>query len=255
MSGLLNYAGGSSFLHRLNPVVKLFCAFLLCAACFITGRIPAVLCIIAINLILALAAGRDIFFRAVKIFFALVKFSLVLFLIQVFFIRDGEILFAFPFNIIITWEGLAFSLLFVLRLICATIPLGLVLSVTQMSDISASLTRVFGIPYKYAFALTTAMRYIPIFSTEMAGIMEAQMARGIEFDTKNFFKKIKLFLPLCAPLLISSVRKIEGGAMSAELRGFNFRTRTSGWKTYPFRAVDLMALLFCGLVIAAAVVF
>jgi energy-coupling factor transport system permease protein len=255
MSGLLNYAGGSSFLHRLNPVVKLFCAFLLCAACFITGRIPAVLCIIAINLILALAAGRDIFFRAVKIFFALVKFSIVLFLLQVFFIREGEILLAFPFNIIITYEGLAFSLLFVLRLICATLPLGIVLSITRMSDISASLTRTFGIPYKYAFALTTAMRYIPIFSTEMAGIMEAQVARGIEFDTKNLIKKIKLLLPLCAPLLISSVRKIEGGAMSAELRGFNFRTRKSGWKEYPFRAVDFTALLLCALVIAGAVFF
>jgi len=255
MSGLLNYTGGDSFLHRLNPIVKLLCAFLLCASCFITGRIPAVVCIIAINLCLALAASRDVFFRAVKIFLALIKFSLVLFLVQVFVIRDGEILFTFPFNIIITKNGVAFSLLFVLRLICATLPLGLVLSITRMSDIAASLTRVFGIPYKYAFALTTAMRYIPIFSVEMAGIIEAQMARGIEFDTKNFFKKIKLFLPLCAPLLISSVRKIEGGAMSAELRGFNFRTRASGWKTYPFRAADFAALLFCGLLIAAAVIF
>ena len=255
MSGLLNYSAGSSFLHRLNPVVKLFCAFLLCAACFISGRIPAVLCIIAINLLLALAAGRDIFFRAVQILFSLIKLSIILFLVQVFFIREGEIIFTLPFNIFITREGVAFSLLFVLRLITATMPLSLVLSVTRMSDISASLTRTFGIPYKYAFALTTAMRFIPLFSTEMAGIMEAQIVRGIEFDTKNFFKKIKLILPLCAPLLISSVRKIEGGAISAELRGFNFRTRKSGWKQHPFRAADFSALLVCALIVAAAVVF
>ena len=124
-----------------------------------------------------------------------------------------------------------------------------------MSDISASLTRTFGIPYKYAFSLTTAMRFIPVFSAEMAGIIDAQMARGIEFDTKNFFKKIKLFLPLCAPLLITSVRKIEGGAISAELRGFNFRTRNSGWKQYPLRAADLAAFVFCGLLIAFAYIF
>jgi len=254
MSGLLNYAGGNSFLHRLNPVVKLACAFLLCASCFITGRILAVLFVIAFNLCMALAAGRGIFFRAARILFSLAKFSLVLFLAQVFFIREGEILLALPFNIFVTREGLGFSLLFVLRLICATLPLSLVLSVTRMSDISGALTRAFGIPYKYAFALTTAMRFIPLFSTEMAGIMEAQMARGIEFDTKNFFRKIRLFLPLCAPLLISSVRKIEGGAISAELRGFNFRTRFSGWKQYPFRASDFFALLFCALLVAAAIV-
>ena len=255
MKGLLNYAQGNSFLHRLNPTVKLFCAFLLCASCFITGEIYFALVIIFLNLCLALAAGFGIFVRALKILFALMKISILLFLIQILFIREGEILFIILNRIIITREGLAFSVLFVLRLIAATMPLSLVLSITRMSDISASLTRTFGIPYKYAFALTSAMRFIPLFSTEMAGIMETQMARGIELDTKNFFKKIKLFLPLCAPLLISSVRKIEGGAISAELRGFNFRTRKSGWKKYPFRIIDALALVFSVVLVVAAVIY
>ncbi|MCL2318908.1 MAG: energy-coupling factor transporter transmembrane protein EcfT [Treponema sp.] len=253
MSGLLNYTAGNSFLHRLNPVVKLVCAFLICASCFVTGKIAGTLIIIAVNLGLSLAAG--IFIRSVRILLALVKLSIVLFLVQVFFIREGDIILSLPFNIFITKEGLVFSLLFVLRLVSATLPLSIILSVTRMNDISASLTRTFGISYKYAFALTTAMRFIPVFSTEMAGIMEAQKARGIEFDTKNFLKKIKLLVPLAAPLLISSVRRIEGGAISAELRGFNFRTRNSGWKRYPFRPADLGALLFCCLLIAGAVVY
>ncbi|MCL2764163.1 MAG: energy-coupling factor transporter transmembrane protein EcfT [Treponema sp.] len=255
MSGLLNYAAGNSFLHRLNPTVKLFCAFFLCASCFITGKISFALLIILFNLCLSLASGWVIFGRAVKILFSLMKLSVVLFLIQILFIREGEILFIILNSIIITKEGLDFSLLFVLRLIAATMPLSLVLSITRMSDISASLTRTFGIPYKYAFALTSAMRFIPLFSTEMAGIKETQMARGIELDTKNFFKKIKLFLPLCAPLLISSVRKIEGGAISAELRGFNFRTRKSGWKKYPFTFADFLALALCISIIVLSVFY
>jgi energy-coupling factor transport system permease protein len=88
----------------------------------------------------------------------------------------------------------------------------------------------------------------------MAGIIEAQVSRGVDFDTKNFFKKIKLLLPLCVPLLISSVRKIEGGAISAELRGFNFRTSSSGFKQYTFAFRDCAVLLFCVLVVGAAVV-
>jgi len=254
MSGLLDYTQGNSFLHRLNPIVKLFCAFLICAGCFITGSIFMVLFILGFNLVLALASGRDIFIRTVQILFVLVKFSIILFLVQVFFIREGKILLVFPFNIFITQEGLAFSLLFVSRLIAATLPLALVLSITRMNDIAASLTRTFGIPYKYTFTLTTAMRFVPVFSAEMAGIVEAQTARGIEFDTKNFFKKLKLLVPLCAPLLISSVRKIEGGAISAELRGFNLRTRRSGWKRYPFRAADFFSLMVCALLVAVTVV-
>jgi energy-coupling factor transport system permease protein len=121
-----------------------------------------------------------------------------------------------------------------------------------MGDISNVLNRYLKIPYKYTFVLTTAMRFIPLFSDEMAGIMEAQIARGVEFDTRNFFKKIRLLLPLCVPLLISSVRKIEGGAISAELRGFNFRTPSSGYKRYGFGLRDLGILLLCGLVVAAS---
>jgi energy-coupling factor transport system permease protein len=56
-------------------------------------------------------------------------------------------------------------------------------------------------------------------------------------------------------LLISSVRKIEGGAISAELRGFNFRTRKSGWKKYPFRPADALSLAFCIILIAVAVIY
>jgi energy-coupling factor transport system permease protein len=54
------------------------------------------------------------------------------------------------------------------------------------------------------------------------------------------------------PLLISSVRKIEGGAISAELRGFNFRTPASAYKRYGFGAGDLGVLILCGAVAAAA---
>jgi energy-coupling factor transport system permease protein len=151
-------------------------------------------------------------------------------------------------------EGLRFSLLFVLRFVAATMPLTLMFSVTQMGDISNVLNLYLRIPYKYTFALTTAMRFIPLFSDEMAGIMEAQIARGVEFDTKNFFKKLRLLLPLCVPLLISSVRKIEGAAISAELRGFNFRTPASAYKRYGFGAGDAAMLLLCGAVVAGAVI-
>jgi energy-coupling factor transport system permease protein len=251
MNGLLDYVGSDSPLHRLNPLTKLVLAFVLCASCFISGSLFFVLGIIVLNLLLAALGG--VIRRSLRILFSLSRLSVVLFLAQVFFVREGEIIVRFPFNIYITGPGLYFSLLFVCRLIAAAMPLTLMLSVTRMSDISNVLNRYLGIPYKYTFVLTTALRFIPLFSGEMAGIMEAQTARGVEFDTKNFFRKMRLILPLCVPLLISSVRKIEGGAISAELRGFNFRTRTSGYKRYPFTFGDAAFLFLCALVVTAAV--
>jgi energy-coupling factor transport system permease protein len=250
MTGLLDYIPGDSPLHRLNPLTKLFLSFSLCAACFLTANHFFVLGIIAFNLVLAALGG--ILGRSLKTVSAVLKFSFLFFVLQLFFVPQGKALLKFPFHIVITDQGLLFSLLFVLRITAAAMPLTLMFSVTPVSDISNALTKYLGIPYKYTFALTTAIRFIPLFSEEMAGIMEAQIARGVEFDTGNFFKKIKLLLPLCVPLLVSSVRKIEGGAISAELRGFNLRKRTSAYKRYPFGPADLGIFALCALISAAA---
>jgi energy-coupling factor transport system permease protein len=252
MTGILDYVEGKSLFHRLNPLTKLVLPFGLCAACFISGSIPFVLGIIALNLLIAAACG--IAGRSLGILRSLVKFSLLLFTVQALFIREGDLLFTIPPGIGITRQGVLFSLLFILRLMAAALPLALTLSVTRISDISNALTRQLRLPYKYTFALTTAIRFIPLFHEEMTGIMEAQISRGIEFDTRNFFKKIGLILPLCVPLLISSVRKIEGSAISAELRGFNLRTPSSGYKRYPFTLKDGAVLLLCGILLAGAAI-
>ena len=66
-------------------------------------------------------------------------------------------------------------------------------------------------------------------------------------------KKLRLLIPLCVPLLVSSVRKTNSAAIAAEVRGFNLRTRESGYKDYPLGAGDWGALAVCVLVLAAAI--
>ncbi|MDR3280900.1 MAG: energy-coupling factor transporter transmembrane protein EcfT [Synergistaceae bacterium] len=250
MRGFLDYVSGDSVPHRLNPMTKLALAFVLCAACFMTKDHMLVGGVIVCNLCLAAMAG--VFDRSARVFLSLLKLAFILFVMQVFFVRQGNVLLTLPKGFYITDEGISFSLLFAMRMIAAAMPLTLMLSITRMSDLSNALVKFLHIPYKYTFVLTTAIRFIPLFSDEMIGIMEAQTARGVEFDTRSFIKKVRLLLPLCVPLLISSVRRIETGAISAELRGFNLRTRDSGYKTYGFGAIDAAAFVFCALLIYAA---
>ncbi|MDR1559935.1 MAG: energy-coupling factor transporter transmembrane protein EcfT [Clostridiales bacterium] len=251
MGGLLDYLPGESIIHRLNPLVKLILSFGLCVSCFLSDSIIFVLSVIVINILLSMMAR--VFARTLLVFLSLIKFSTLLFIIQILCVRQGEILLNLPLGLYITDKGLMFSLLFISRLIAAAMPLSLTLSVTRVVDIANVLVSKLRLPYKYAFALTAAIRFIPLFSSEMAGIMEAQTARGVDFETKNFLKKIRLLLPLCAPLLISSVRKVEGSAISAELRGFNLRGGSSGYKQYPFKAVDYSALCLCAALVVVSV--
>ncbi|MDR3247914.1 MAG: energy-coupling factor transporter transmembrane protein EcfT, partial [Treponema sp.] len=134
MTGLLDYVAGESFLHRLNPITKLALSFGLCASCFLSGNLFLILGIIILNLLVSAQSG--IIGRSVRILRSLIKLSMLLFVVQVFFVREGRVLLRLPADIYITDTGLLFSLLFVSRLIAATMPLTLMLSVTRMSDIS-----------------------------------------------------------------------------------------------------------------------
>lgn len=253
MKGVLEYSQGETIIHKLNPLTKMILSLLLCMSSFISNNILMVVVIIALNLIIGYLAG--ITKKAISLLTTLLKIGTFLFLLQVLLIRTGNVILNLPLNLYITDRGLEFSLLLVLRLVGATMPLVLMLAVTRMSDLTNVFVQKLHIPYKYAFALITALRFIPIFENEMNGIVEAQTARGVEFDTKNPIKKLKLVLPLCVPLLISSVKRIEGGAISAELRGFNVRKKNSGYKKYCFGILDYSVMLVSILMLVCSLIY
>ena len=128
------------------------------------------------------------------------------------------------------------------------------LMVTRLTDLANACVEVLRVPYRYAFTFTTALRFVPVFSQEMSAIMEAQTARGVEYDTRNPIRKLQLMLPLCVPLLVSSVGRTEATALAAEQRGFYLRTRESNFKRYPLATADFAVLACCAVLIALGTV-
>lgn len=251
MGGFLEYVPGDSFLHRMNPVAKLACALLLSVACFCTGNPVFLAAVLAFDFALAAACGmvRQALGLAKAVFF----FSLILAVIQVLTTPTGAVLLPLPWGYVGT-GGLMAALTTIVRLIAAAVPLFLVLYVTKLTDLSNAVVKVLRVPYRYAFTFTSTVHFIPVFMNDMKGIMEAQTARGVEFDAGGIVRKVRLMVPLCVPLLVSSVRKTNSSAIAAEVRGFNLRTVASGYKEYPFAARDAVAFAACLLLVAAALV-
>lgn len=247
MKSLLDYHPGNSLLHRLNPITKLFIAVAICIAAFTTDSLLLLAVLLGVDIALGFLAGngRNTLVLAKNLGIV----SAFLFVLQLLFVRSGT-----PVLLFITDEGLRVAAGVVLRIMDATMPLALMLQITRFNDLTNALVSVTRLPYKYAFTITTAMRFVPVFADEMSGIMEAQTARGVEFDNKGVMAKMRLILPLCAPLIISSARKSEQIAMAAEVRGFNLRTRESAYKRYPFAGVDLGVLAVFSAVAVAGVV-
>lgn len=250
MRGFLEYAPGDSFLHRLNPAVKLTAAFLLAVACFVADSFVLLAVLLALDAVLA--AQCKMMSQTLALAKAVAAFSAVLALIALLFTPQGQVLVELPWGYLGT-GSVAAAVLIVVRLVACAVPLFLVFSVTKLTDMANALVKVAHVPYKYAFAFMSTVHFIPVFMNDMAGIMEAQTARGVEFDG-GLLKKVRLMMPLCVPLLVSSVRKTNSAAIAAEVRGFNLRTRESGYKDYPLMAADAAALAVSAALLVCAVV-
>ena len=250
MSAFLEYVPGESPLHRMNPVAKLGAAALFAVACFCTSSLVFLMALLAAGL--ALAAMCGMVRQTLGLVRAVLAFSLILAVVQLLTTPAGVQLVQLPWGYIGTGSLLA-ALTTIVRLAAAAIPLFLVFYVTKTNDLANAAVKVLHVPYKYAFTFTSTVHFIPVFMNDMKGVMEAQTARGVEFDRGGIVQKARLMVPLCVPLLVSSVRKTNSAAIAAEVRGFNLRTSASGYKDYPLTSRDAAALLACALLVVAAV--
>ena len=248
MTNVIDYIPGTSLLHRLNPVTKLALAAGIILATFLGDTYPLLIVLLALTFALgayARAAGG-----LVSLSKLMVPLSAIMLVLQTAFIRTGN-----PVALWVTTDGLVTGTKAALRLLGVALPLILMLTVTKLNDLANAVVEVLHVPYRYAFTFTTALRFVPVFSQEMNAIMEAQTARGVEYDTKHPLKKIQLMLPLCVPLLVSSVGKTDATALAAEQRGFYLRTRESSYKRYPMVAADYAVLAASVALIVLGVLF
>lgn len=248
MVNVIEYIPGDTVLHRLNPVAKLALAAGIIIATFCADTFPLLIALLVLTLAIGAYAGA--LRRLGSLLKLLVPLACIMFILQVFFVREGAVIAGF-----ITRGGVIAAAKMALRLLGIALPLVLMLMVTKITDLANACVEILHVPYRYAFTFTTALRFVPVFSQEMNAIMEAQTARGVEYDTSNPFKKLKLMLPLCIPLLISSVGKTDATALAAEQRGFYLRSRNSAFKRYPLKGRDIAAFVVAVALVAIGVVF
>lgn len=120
---------------------------------------------------------------------------------------------------------------------------------TSPDMLSLSLEQI-GVPYEFCFAFTTAIRFVPVLAEEAQTIMDAQKARGLELERGNFMKRVKNYIPILIPLIVSAIRRSMELAEAMESRAWGAsKKRTSLYslkmrvKDYIFIVVSIAALI------------
>ena len=226
------YYPGDSFMHRLDPRVKILLSFLFMIALFFINKFYPYLFILAF-LCLIIKASKIPFSYTIKGIKPMWPLLLITFLVNAL-LGQGEILYRFGF-LKITKEGTWLGLFMVIRLtflVAGTSLLTLTTKPIELTDGIEKLLNPFkkiGLPaHEIAMMMTIALRFIPTLLEETDKIMKAQMARGADFESKKLMERAKSLIPLLVPLFISAFRRADELAMAMEARcyrGGEGRTR------------------------------
>lgn len=247
------YFPGDTFVHRLDPRVKiLVIAMFITALFFINSFFPYIF--IFAFIIFSIRLSKIPIMFVIKGLKPLVFIILITFSINIF-LTKGEVLYTLG-PLTITKEGLTQAIFMALRLIflvAGTSLLTLTTSPILLTDGIEKLLSLFkriGLPaHELAMMMTIALRFIPTLLEETDKIMKAQMARGADFESGNIINRAKSLVPLLVPLFINAFRRADELAIAMEARcyrGGEHRTRLNELKLVKqdFLAIGVMAVFF-----------
>lgn len=260
MNNLFNYIDRESVVHRLTGATKFVCLLLWNFAAMYTydTRYLVVMAVMS----LFLFALSKIKLKEVSFMLGFTAVFVVLnnILVYVFSPHHGtEIygtctyLFGLSGKYAPTAEQLFYHLNYFLKYLASIPSVILFVSTTNPSEFAASLNKL-GVRYSIAYSVALALRYIPDVQKEYDEISKAQQARGIEMSKKApLMKRIKSAASILVPLILTSMDRVEIVSNAMELRGFGKNKKRTWYMGRPFRWTDIVAMLFCALLVIIAV--
>src|SRR5918997_3393235 len=240
------YLDRDTFVHRLDPRTKMFVllgtfvlAFVFLDPLYLVGVMALVLLFGYLSE--SLANLRRIWF----ILFAIAIVSTVLWAL---FGSGQTALFLF-----VEREALLYGIAIALRIDITVVAGMIFLSVTRNEEIATGLARL-GIPYRFAFAVSTALRLVPTIAATGSTISQAQRSRGLDLDSGNVLERIRNYTPLLVPVFISTVRSTNVFSMALESKGFGAGSKRTYLLNPTMGRRDWTVLLVFGLLLGVALV-
>lgn len=237
-----------SILHRLDPRTKLitFFVYMISLFCFqnIITYSFATLILIAMLFLSNIPVQYQI--RGIKPMIPLMVFTGILNLFH-----EGKQILVSVLFFKITKEGIILAIYVTIRFIFLILSAAVLTNTTTPTHLMDGLENLLQplkkikVPvHEMALMMAIALRFIPILVEEMDTITKAQMARGVDFQTKNISKKIKQIYAVFVPLFIATIRRSRELAEAMEARCYVVGVKRT--KLYPlkYRRKDLF-VFFC----------
>ena len=252
------YFPGKSWIHKLDPRIKIIATLLFIIELFIVDNFIGFL-IAGIVLGILIAVSKvpvSYIMRGLKPILLILIFTFALNMFMV----EGRILWQWKF-LKITAEGLEVAVFMAIRLVLLLMGSSMLTLCTRPLALTDGIERLLspfkkiGLPaHDIAMMMTIALRFIPTLLEEADKIMKAQQARGADFESGGLMKRAKSLIPILVPLFVGAFRIAQDLAMAMEARcyrGGENRTRMNEMK---FRKRDYAAIVMMVLFLAVIII-
>jgi energy-coupling factor transport system permease protein len=192
---------GNSFYHRVDPRNKLLIATLLLVLTVFSNSIVILISVIIFGLFIGLAA--KVASRLSRGMVYAVAFSIFIFALD-YIIPPGGLQRALPASLRFFALVTSTSIFFL----------------TTSPDELEYVMKWFRLPRDFVFAFVTAIRFVPVLMLDALQIMDAQRSRGLELEKGRFYKKIKNYIPILIPLVVTAVIRSGELAEAMESRAY-----------------------------------
>lgn len=217
---------GDSLIHRLDPRFKIIITLVYILMLF-TGDSFVCLVVGAVFTVMSVLLSKipfKMFFKSIKPIFPFLLLTAVL---NVLFVRTGDVLFEWYF-LKITEDGVNISIFMMIRITLLIIGSSLLTYTTSPITLTDAIERLLSplkkikVPvHELAMMMSIALRFIPTLIEETDKIMSAQKARGAEIDTGSFMTRARNMISILVPLFVSSFRRADELATAMECRCYN----------------------------------
>ncbi len=250
---------GNSPIHKLDARTKILLTFIFIIFIFVCQNFWSLglLSGFAVVVFLLTKLSPKLVLKSFKPLLPIVLLTTIL---QIYYIKEGNILFDWKF-ITITDKGVFTAIFIVIRIFALLLMSSLLTYTTSPTDLTDAIEKLLS-PLKFfkvdvhtfAMMMTIALRFIPTLIDEIDRIMSAQKARGADFESGNLINRIKALFPIFIPLFISAFKRaIElTDAMSCRCyTGGEGRTRLRQMKIThrDFVAFSIMTVVCTGIIL------
>ena len=157
-----------------------------------------------------------------------------------FFADPGEPVYSIG-PLAITDGGLREGPIFFFRLSVVVLASFVLIWTTDIRDLMVSLAKA-GIPYRYAFAVFLALRFLPLVQREVDAVQAAHAIRGRAVRS-GLVHRFKLWQRYIFTVLINGLRKAEMTATALDCRGFGAYPERTYVKPVAYRPSSLFLIV------------